>query len=260
MLTLSDPPQGLLAYAASPDTIPSPLPPLDSREQVPGGAPGVTFPGAWPAASLGSPALALDLIARGITYRPPRARQRPGYFLHGAPVERLVAARVALDVISDAAALLDTNGRPVEAFALRDTLAALRKSSPAEGNLMRHLRTYLPEPSASAVDDFLAAHDSYDRIRRSELGDAYLAAGSPGDLTTTALYARARERWAPPVRLSGVFHFRPARALTAKATVAPRATHAPARGADIAAHALALGVPVDALAALVELHNPKASV
>jgi len=176
----------------------------------------------WPAALLATPALANDLAARGVAYRRPD-QGREAWLIEGAQADTVEVADIAVAILEEAADLLDKADpeHRADAQALRQSAKVIRISRPAERNLLRHLRPLLPAPPEATVDVFLGAYDDIPRVRRSELGDAYLAAGCPGGLSTTALYRVAAERWAPPVRVNGIFHFHPARALAARQAPPP---------------------------------------
>jgi len=210
----------LLAYARAPH-IASPLPPQSERRSTIDRYK-ITLYLEWPAALLATPALANDLAARGVAYRRPD-QGREAWLIEGTPADPVEVAGIAVCILEEAADLLDEAGAEhrADAHALRQSAKVIRISRPAERNLLRHLRPFLPAQPEATVDVFLGAYDDIPRVRRSELGDAYLAAGCPGGLSTTALYRVAAERWAPPVRVNGIFHFHPARALAARQAPPP---------------------------------------
>jgi hypothetical protein len=221
MMTNSTP--SLLDYARDPWALPSPLPPQSDRRMKNGPYESVYY-FEWPAALLATPALAHDLAARGVTFRR-SAQGREAWLIDGVEADPVEVADVAIGILNEAADLLD--GEPgdqhrADAYALRQSARAIRISRPAERNLLRRLRQFVPAPPEEAtVDTFLGAYDDVARVRRSDLGTAYMAAGSPGGLSTHALYRVAAERWAPPVRVHGNFCFHPARAIAARRTPPP---------------------------------------
>lgn len=238
----------LLTWAADPLASPSPLPPQADR--IARRDEGLTWPSEWPAALLGSPALASDLAARGVSYHPARSRQRAAYLVDGKPTEPVVIAGTAADILDEAAEALPATHR-LDSHALVASARMLRTSRPAEGNLLRHLRVHLPEPVDCDVAAFLSAYDARDEVHRATLGREYVAADSPGGLTRHALYAQAADRWAPPGK-SSEHYFHPAAALAAKGTT-------PASPFDDLSGAFAAIVErhgLDALAALVASATP----
>lgn len=86
----------LLDYARSTARVPTPLPPQRTRKELKRA--GVEARGAWPVDLLPASAIALDLARYGVTYR-----RGEGYAIGRHRAEADEIARVAVDVLSDAA-------------------------------------------------------------------------------------------------------------------------------------------------------------
>ncbi|SEJ45242.1 hypothetical protein [Demequina mangrovi] len=230
-------PGGLAAWCLAPEPDASPLPALARRIERRG------FSTAWPVGLLAPEPLAADLAARGLTYR-----HGLGYAIHGSPVEPSQAARLAAEILDDAAEILAAPASasaslwrdpatPAEglylakrldsllarlpldlaahADALAHTARDLRTSRGAQTAALALVRPYLPDGrpvvDADAVGAFLAAYDDAEAIARPDLGRAYADAGTPGALADLpTLYALAAERWGAPVKRRGTITFRPA--------------------------------------------------
>lgn len=280
-------PGGLIAWARSPAGLPSPLPSLDSRRTRSSG--GFVDHLGWQVGLLPAERLAVDLAARGVTYR-----HGVGYALHGDRLDRTRAAHLLAGALDDAAGALpdpylwtlrtepdasldekvDAKVLTMEAHhaglvpdgmttvefyhlvlrsgfasatvatgaasatpqqiaedtpetlrerqqirrALRHTANDLRTSRAAQAGALALVAPYLPDglpvADTAAADAFLARFDAEPAILRSALGASYDDAGSPGNLTRSALFTLAVERWGRAVKSSGHFTYRPARSVT----------------------------------------------
>lgn len=213
---------------------PPPLPSLYRRRQS--GAGELTHPTSWPAALL-APAFAPLLSSRGVTYA-----RRSGLAIDGQGVLHRAVGTLAVDVIRETAATLDALGYDEEARALRWTADDIETSRGALGAFIDALRPLLPAPRAESLERFLDDLTGAGDVPTTALLAAYRAAGAPDDLGKQALYSAAGERW-PRRTVRGVSVFK-------------TSTETPPIPADLAAHARALGVPVDALTAFVAIHRP----
>lgn len=103
------------------------------------------------------------------------------------------------------------------AEALRRSARDVKASPAAQRPLLAALRSLLPAPEETTVDeaaalDFLASLDALELLKRSELLTRYYDADRPGNLPDGELRALASARWGAPKPLRGIYVFRPARA------------------------------------------------
>ncbi|MEZ3160135.1 hypothetical protein AB1K54_06235 [Microbacterium sp. BWT-B31] len=172
-----------------------PLPLPDRHRRRVRGSGEMASPMGWPAALI-APCI-VDLVAdRGVTYR-----YGKGLAIDGVPVLQRAVISICVDVMrASADTLEDDYNLTDEARGLRLTADDVETSRAASGNLLDALRPLLPETPLGDLAAFF--DDCRDRgfIARSDLTVAYLAAGAPGNLTRTALYAQTATHYRQTAR------------------------------------------------------------